>query len=637
MIRTGNELVRSLAFAIAVTAIGFVAVAAFGGNFNGSIFLLTLCYAVVLIGMVVQVGYSHQLAFHQAVFMMVGAYGVGVLNIKFGMATWVASLIVVPGAAIVGGIIGSYITRVPGFALALVTLFFSSIVGGFVQYSTYLGGTNGMGPIAYLWAGSSYTGNIVHGSVLAVLVVGVLVFVGSRIMHSGIGLELALLSFSERMAGSVGIRTARRKQELFIFGSAVAALGGCLFAGTQQFVTPDTFTQTAEISLLVMLYFGGRRSLAGGLIGAIIIEYIAGINNFVALNQGIIEGVLITAVLLFASDGIIGAFHTAWDWTIDFGGERGWWDRIRRFSGRSPILAAVVARNQDGHANMINGASDVSDHLQTTVAGAVNSAIGTTLEAQAGAVLECRDVTKRFGGVVAVEAVSLQIHGTGIHAVCGPNGAGKSTLFELIGGGFRPDEGDIYMRGEEITKLSSPLRAERGMARTFQSVGLMGSRSVIDNVAVAAVRSHRTFLPRAVYASELAQARRRSLEVLTRVGIADMASRRVSQLTLEAQRMVELARAIVGNPTVMLLDEPASGLSAEQRRRLAALLQEMARDRTIVLVEHDLEMVAEIAEEIFVLVEGRLVFQGTSDEFVQSEIVRTELMGLVGAEGAGLR
>jgi ABC-type branched-subunit amino acid transport system ATPase component len=241
-------------------------------------------------------------------------------------------------------------------------------------------------------------------------------------------------------------------------------------------------------------------------------------------------------------------------------------------------------------------------------------------------------LTKRFGGVVAVDDVSLAIRGLGIHAICGPNGAGKSTLFELAAGGLRPDDGQMLIDGVDVTKMPPYARAQLGIARTLQSVRLMSGRTVLDNVAVAALDSHRTFLTRAVVHSDLRQARERAREAIGRVGIGHLASSHVDQMTLEGQRMVELARVIVARPRLLMLDEPASGLGSEQRSRLAEILVELGRDTTIVLVEHDLQMVAQISSEVFVLIDGQLRFNGDADGFLNSELIRTELMGLTDGE-----
>lgn len=638
----------AIALAATVAAVGLVALFGLHGNYNDSILVLALCFAFAVLGMVVQVGHSNQLAFHQSVFMMFGAYGVGVLNTKYHTPVLLAALILVVAAAILGGIIGSVATRVPGFALALATLFFSVIASGYVVYSSYLGQATGITTIGYLWSGSSYVSSLERSGTVAVILLALCVLACSRIMRSGIGLELLLVGQNERMAAALGINTRRRKLEVFILSAALAALGGAVFAGTQTLVSPGNFDQTAELTLLIMLFVGGRSWIVGGLVGTVLIQFLANGNSAISSRLPIIEGVLFTLILLYAPEGLVGvvrrgaahaarllrgAKRPASDAAMtgppglapDPRATRGEPPRVDSVSPRGAASAFASPSEHEGPSDRGEGAPMVEPADGKTDTAGVAEGPGTVA-------LECREVTKRFGGVVAVDAVSLKVHRLGVHALCGPNGAGKSTLFELISGGIRADGGRIFIQGHDVTRTPAYLRAQLGVARTLQAVRLMSSRSVLDNVAVAAVPSHKTFITHALVKSDLGAAHDRALEVIEELGLGPYVHHRVGDLTLEAQRMVELARALVTRPSVILLDEPASGLSAPQRARLAELLVGLGERMTVVLVEHDLQMVADIAQEIFVLLDGRLVFTGDATAFRASEIVRTELMGLLANE-----
>jgi branched-chain amino acid transport system permease protein len=612
-----------LASAVAVGAIGTAVLFVLNGNYYDSVFEAAICYSIVAVGMVLQIGYTAQLAFSQSVFMGFGAYGVAVLNLKFGWNVPLAGVVVLAVALLLSALIGAVCTRAPGFSLALATLFFSAIAIGFVGASNYLGATTGLGGIGEIWTGGSFTLTLELSGLVAVVFLGGCVFVCGRIMNSTIGLELALMASDERMASSLGVITPRRKLEVFVLASGIATLGGVVYAGTQTFVGPDSFNQGAELSLLLILFLGGRRNLWGAVIAAVGIEYLSGTNNWIEAHLLIVEGVLFTPILLYAPNGVI----TLPGRLIRLAASK--------FSLRSKI-AQTVAASPFGVAAI--------DPDEVRIASARSGAFGERLMAQSepsmapgaseDARLECRHLTKRFGGVVAVDDVSLAIRGFGIHAICGPNGAGKSTLFELVAGGHRPDHGQILIDGVDVTGTPPYERAQLGIARTLQSVRLMGGRSVLDNVAVAALDYHRAFLSHAVVHSDLRQARERAREAIGRVGIGRLASSQVGQMTLEGQRMVELARAIVAKPRLLMLDEPASGLGSAQRTRLAEILVELGNETTIVLVEHDLQMVAQISSEVFVLIDGELRFTGDADGFLHSEVVRTELMGLTEGEEA---
>ncbi len=184
--------------------------------------------------------------------------------------------------------------------------------------------------------------------------------------------------------------------------------------------------------------------------------------------------------------------------------------------------------------------------------------------------------------------IDIAMADRGIFGLCGPNGAGKSTLLNVIAGSVRPSAGRVMLSGEDITPLPAADRFRRGISRTFQAVHLIGERTVIDNVAVACLRSQRTSLVRGIVASRLDEARAEAMQALENLGMRDLAARQVRSLTLEMQRMVELARAMASRPALLLLDEPASGLSEPQRERLRGVLRSIGEYTCVLLVEHDL-------------------------------------------------
>ena len=225
-------------------------------------------------------------------------------------------------------------------------------------------------------------------------------------------------------------------------------------------------------------------------------------------------------------------------------------------------------------------------------------------------VLECEGVTKSYGGVVAVDAVTLSVPPTGLFGLCGFNGAGKSTLFNLLAGSVRADSGRVRIGGRDATGWSAMRRARSGVARTWQTVRLAPGRTVVDNVAAACLADPGQWLPAALWRPQAAPARARAREALDRLGIAGLGDRVVDGLTLEAQRLTELARAIVSDPKVLLADEPASGLSAAQRTVLADALTAIAAERAVVVVEHDLDLLTSISGHMWVMAEGRLEYSG---------------------------
>lgn len=241
--------------------------------------------------------------------------------------------------------------------------------------------------------------------------------------------------------------------------------------------------------------------------------------------------------------------------------------------------------------------------------------------------LECAHLTKRFGGVTAVDDVSLSLPSTGVYGLCGPNGAGKSTLFNLLAGATPADNGTVSLDGRDLTGRNATARARAGIARTWQSVRLLEDRSVVDNVAIGCAGNVGRSMVTAVFRGSLAAARQQARAALDDLDLGKLADRTVASLTLEGQRMVELARAVVTEPVVILADEPASGLSRGQRLALADFLVELAKTRTMLVVEHDIEMLERISTRLYAMIDGRLAFEGDIAAFRASPI-RASLRGI---------
>jgi branched-chain amino acid transport system permease protein len=422
------------------------------------------------------------------------------------------------------------------------------------------------------------------------------VFVSARILSSDIGLELYVLGVDEQTAAAMGVRTPRRKLELFVLGSVFAALGGAVYAGTQLFVPASLVSPTAELALLMMLFVGGRRSVLGAVAGALAIQYLYGASNWVSVNILIVEGVLLTVVLLADPDGLAGIVSS-----------------LARRARRPPVSPAPLALAS-------SPASPFPSALPSS--GAL-----TPAPVSQRVLLECAGIGKEYGGLTVLDDVTLALPGRGLFGLCGPNGAGKSTLLGVIGGSVSPSRGRVLLDGEDVTGLPPHQRFQLGVSRTFQAVRLIRGRSVLDNVAVACLSSHRSSIVRGIVRSRLPQARRSAAETLDYLGMGRLSGQEVSSLTLENQRMVELARAIAARPRLLLLDEPASGLSGPQRERLAEVLRAAGDMTCVLLVEHDLDLVARISQKIFVLARGQLVFGGSPEDFRSSGVVNSLLIG----------
>lgn len=253
---------------------------------------------------------------------------------------------------------------------------------------------------------------------------------------------------------------------------------------------------------------------------------------------------------------------------------------------------------------------------------------GSGPAAAGSAVLACTGITKIYGGLKAVDTVSLEVPGNGLFGLCGFNGAGKSTLFSLLAGSVRADSGTVRIDGRDVTGWPATRRARSGLARTWQTVRLAHGRTAVDNVAAACLRNPGQQVLGSLWNAQVAPARERARAALERLGIGHLAGTLIDGMTLEAQRLTELARALVGEPRVLLADEPASGLSATQRTVLAEVLTTISQECAVVVVEHDLDMLTSISDHIWAMVEGRVAYSGDVETFRESQV----FAGLKGIE-----
>jgi branched-chain amino acid transport system permease protein len=296
-----------LSATVGIIVAGSLLLMALGGSYLGLTVTTGIAYAVVTVGMVLQLGYSRQLAFSQSVFMGVGAYGTGVLETKYGFSSAESLLAVIALAALASFLIGVVVTRAPGLALALATLLLPLFVYQLATFSSYLGSFSGIDGVLPFWNGPTYEVALTRSGIVTVALLGLATGLVLRVMRSGVGLQLMALGEDERLAESIGVSLRQRRLEVFVLGSVLAAVGGAALASAQGLVTPDVLSESAEITLLIMVFVPGRKSVAGTIVAAIVIEYLTTSTSFISTNLGLIEGLVLLLILLVEPDGVAGA------------------------------------------------------------------------------------------------------------------------------------------------------------------------------------------------------------------------------------------------------------------------------------------------------------------------------------------
>jgi branched-chain amino acid transport system permease protein len=557
-------------------------------------------YALVAAGLVMLTGVGGMTSFGQAAFVGMGAYATAWICTSPTAAAWLGGAVgpaLLPWAGLLLGLVftfalawalGSVTLKLQGHYLPLCTIAWGLGLYYLFGNMEFLGGQTGItGVPPLVVAGVSLATPRALGVVIwAVLLLAL--WAMHNLLDSREGRAIRALKGGRLMAESMGVDTARHRIKLFVLAALLAAVSGWLYAHLQRFVNPTPFNLNIGIELLFMAVVGGAGHLWGAVLGAALItllkEKLQDVLPALLGTSGNFEVIVFGLLMLFV---------------------------LQRFAdGLWPTLARLTNRWVRNDAPK-----------ETTVASskaAPAQLAQRMLPATGELLLQASDVSKRFGGLVANNAISMTLKAGEIHALIGPNGAGKSTFFNMISGVDDPTSGEVRLSGQSMTTKPSRAFAALGLGRTFQHVRLLGQRSVVENVALGAhLRAKRGWLAamlrldRAEEAALMAEARRQ----IERCGLGAHADTPAASLSLGQQRVVEIARALAGQPSVLLLDEPAAGLRHLEKRALSVLLSQLrAEGLGILVVEHDMEFVMNLADRITVLEFGAVIATGTPAE-----------------------
>ncbi|MEH2483153.1 branched-chain amino acid transport system permease protein [Nitrobacteraceae bacterium AZCC 2146] len=588
-------MARTLAI---IVAFGMLVAAAYVLNDYHIYLLSQICLAgIVALGLVLMSGVAGLASFSQAAFVGIAAYAASVATVSFGLSPWLGLGIALVMVALVALLAGVVTVGLSGHYLPLCTLAWALSIYNIFGNVQGLGRFEGIGNIPPL----TIFGKAVQGP-LAPLLTGSL-FLGLlmlswNLLDSRIGRALRTLSLGRQMPECMGIATGRLRLAIFVLAALFAALAGWLYAHIQRFVNPTPFGLDSGVEYMFMALLGGASSLWGALVGSFLLtaakEGLRQTLPDLFAHAGDFDIVIFSAGLIllmqWAPRGV-----TAW-WT-----ER--WMKARR--------------QRPGRA---------IEH------GAAERLPRRALPERGSAVLAVEGVGKRFGGLVANDNISLTLHAGEVLAVIGPNGAGKSTLFNLLSGVDRADSGTISLAGERVERRSARDIAGLGLARTFQHVKLPAGISVLENIAVGAHRRGHAGWLRAMLRlnggeeqSLLAEAARQGKAC----GLGERLLEQAGGLPLGLQRIVEVARALAGDPAALLLDEPAAGLRAGEKESLSRLIVDLrAKGLAILVVEHDMDFVMNLADRIVVINFGRVLAVGTPQEIQNNPDVLQAYLGV---------
>ena len=562
----------------------------FGGGYWGVIATRACVYWVLVSGLNLVVGFAGQIAIGWVALLTLGAYTTSVLtagNVMAPLPPYLALAVAGVVGAVFGLIIGLPALRLRTFYFAITTLGFATIVTqvALAWQSVTGGGVGVPGPI-FPEPFSSQWGFYYFCFGLAAICTWMTVNVGA----SRFGRALTAIRDAEVAAEACGISKPALLRTVFLFSGAVAAVAGGLFAALQSYITPDAFTLDLSILFFISILIGGRGSVLGPLLGTILLTALPEFAAPLVAWSTFLYAVLLLVIVLAIPGGIA---------------------EILDFKNRRPLESdrAIIPR---------------PDLLPRLLGAPAASAGALTLEG----------VALSFGGVHAIEDLDLEIRPGQVHGLIGPNGSGKTTTLNVISGYYAQQRGTVRLNGTALPVLNRPQRPRMRIARTFQTPRIVGSASVLENVMIGGtIDGEGTFVE-----SLLSLPRHRRDEVMLRdaamlalaaVGLERLAAVRADRLQHSELRFTEIARALMLRPAFLLLDEPAAGLSAEEIRRLGALLLAIARTGTgVLLVEHHADLIFEICHHVTVLNLGRMLAAGTPAEIrSHREVVNAYLGG----------
>jgi branched-chain amino acid transport system permease protein len=567
----------------------------FGGTYAIKFATRVLVFAVFVTSLDFLIGITGLVSFGHAMFFGLGAYAVYFVSPTNAAAN---ALIAFPAAMLLAGaaaaLIGAFAVLTRGFYFIMVTLAFGQMLFSLFYDTRIAGGSDGayinvkpelaLGGVTLL----DFDKRTAFYYVCVAVLIATYLFL-LWLARTPFGQTLQSIRWNEARTRALGFDTYAHKLLSFIIAGTIAGLAGALFATIDGYVAPELFGWRQSGIAIMMVVLGGVGTLFGPILGAIL--------------YAVLEEVL-------KSSSLVGPIAEHWS------------------LGLGLILIGIVLAAPRGVAGLLERQAGPANEPAPFAAK-----VPRTRTPERGKALAVEGLTRRFGGLVAVDGVTLALAPNQVHGIIGPNGAGKTTFINLLSGELKPTAGRIRLDGDDIAGWPPHAIARRGLGRSYQRTNIILPFTARENCLVAAHARHPSpwRLSQRRYASEENAAVAYALDA---AGLTARADTRAAHLSHGEQRQLEIAMLIASGAKLLLLDEPLAGMGPEETSRVTALLRDLAADHTIVLIEHDIDAIFAAADTLTVLVQGRLLAHGAPADIRRDSEVRKAYLGRYGEDAA---